>query len=304
MAVIITLILCLPLKSLGLADKVVLNERTVADLKLENATIGQLFPVFKSLFADNSHLVNNAPTNDDATATDAKFVASSVNQFGRIQYSSLIYKRAVFVEGKALTFTDKQLAVLLNKTVKQAPDDALLSTSAEVLEFLGSRAIKDILNCLETYDVTVEQAKLVSKGNNATFEVLLSLDISQFVEGVQIPLFGELQNRIYVTLNYTLGVSGAGKLLLSDGSLSVNGKNAATSRLVLDALLIALYNDKDGEPQTTQTFIDGIAAFAQVVFEHVGEIGRNALSKGMSGVDAGNSTITFLPHTSLIDFLS
>ena len=299
---IITLIFCLPLKSFGLSNKVILNEKTVADMKLENVSISQLLPIAKSLFADNSHLVNYAPTDNDVTAADVKFAASSVNQLGHIQYSTLIYKRAVFVEGKPLAFTDKQLAAMLNQTVKQSPDDVLLSTSADVLEFLGSRAIKTILECLETYDVTVEQVKVGSKGNSPTFEVLLSLDISQFVEGVKVPMFGELQGRVYVKLNYSLDVSVEGKLQLRDGTLSVNGKNTATSQKVLDALLIALNNDENGEPQTSKTFIDGIAAFTQVVFEHVGDIGSSVLKKGMNGVDIGNSTITFIPHTTLFDF--
>ena len=300
---IITLIFCLPLKSLGLSSTVVLNEKTVADMKLEDASISQLLPLAKSLFQDNSRLANYVPTGDDVTAANVKFAASSANQLGRIQYSTLIYKRAVFVESKPLTFTDRQLAAMLNQTVKQAPDDALLSTSAEVLEFLGSRAIKDVLDCLETYDVTVEQVKLASNGNLTTFDVLLSLDISQFAEGVKVPVFGELQSRVYVKLSYALGVSRAGKIQLSDGKLSVNGKNAAICEKVLDGLLIAINDDGNGEPYTAKTFIDGIAAFTQVVFEHVGDVGRSALNKGMSGVDADNSTITFITHTSLFDFV-
>ena len=304
LAIIITLIFCLPLKSLGLSDKVVINEKTVADMRLENVSINQLLPIAKSLFQDNSHLINHAPKESDVTDTDAKFAISSANQLGHIQYSTLIYKRAVFVEGKTLTFTDKQLAVLLNKTVKQAPDDLLLSTSAEVLEFLGSRSIRDILDCLETYDVTVEQVKIGSKRNSPTFEVLLSLDVSQFAEGVNVPKFGQLQSHVFVRLNYTLGVTAGGKLQLCNGELSLNGKNATTSQTVLDALLIAFNNDEEGEAKTAQTFIDGIGAFAQVVFEHVGDIGTSVLNKGMSGVDVGNSTITFLPHTKLFDFLA
>lgn len=302
LALVVTLIFCLPLKSLGLSNTVVLNEKTVADMKLEDTSASQLLPLVKSFFTDNSKLVTHAPNDSDVAATDVKFAASSANQLLQIQYSSLIYKKAVFVESKALTFDDKQLAVILNKTVKQAPDDVLLSTSAEVLQFLGSRAIKDILDCLETYDVTVEHVKLGSKGNSPTFECLLSLDISQSVQGIQVPLLGVLQDRVYVKLNYALGVSALGKLQLTDGTLSVNGKKAATSEKVLDGLLIALNDDEEGEPQTCATFLEGIAAFVQVVFEHVGYVGSSAQNLGVSGLDVANSSLTFVPHTSLLDF--
>ena len=303
LALTVAVVLCLPLKSLGLSDRVVLNEKTVAEIKLDDTSIAKLLPLAKSLFADNSSLVTNAPTGDDLTATNAKFASSSANQGGKIQYSSLIYKKAIFPDSKQLTFTDRQLAALINQTVKQAPDDLLLSTSAEILNYLGSRAIKDILHFLEVYDVTVEHVKLGSNSSSPTFECLLSLDISQYADGVQLPLFGALQSRVYVKVTYALGVSATGRLQLSDGALSLNGKSSDTSQKVLDALLIAFNNDEDGEPQTSQTFVDGIAAFIQVVFEHVGSVGSGAFSLGMSGVDVANKTLTVITHTSLLDFL-
>ena len=301
LALIITLIFCLPLKSLGMSDKVILNGKTVADMKLENCSVSQLLPIAKSLFKDNSRLVDNAPRSDDSLATDVKFAASSANQLGKISYSSLIYKNAIFTDNVKVTLTDRQLAVVLNKAVEQAPDDEVLSTSADLLQFLGSRALKDILVCLETFDVTVEHVKLGSKGNSPTFEVLLSFDVSQFVDSVNLPILNALHSRVYIKLNYTLGVSSTGKLQLTDGALSVNGKSASTSQVVLDALLIALNKD-DGEPNTSQTFIDGIAAFAQVVLAHVGSIGSSALNNGMSGVDLNNATVTFVSHSGLFEF--
>ena len=299
---IITLIFCLPLKSLGMSDKVVLNGKTVADMKLEKASISQLLPLAKSLVRDNSRLVYNAPGSGDFSSTDVKFSESSANQLWRIQYSTLIYKQAIFAENKTLLLTDKQLAVVLRKAVQQAPDDLMLSTSAEVLEYLGSRALKDILNCLETFNVTVEHVKMRYKDDLPNFEVLLSLDVSQFTDGVRLPVFGVLQSRVYVKLNYTLGVTHTGKLQLTDGTLSVNGKNAKTSQLVLDGLLIALNGDEGSEPYTAQTFIGGIAAFIQVVFEHIGDIGSDALHKGTSGLDVRDGLILFVAHTDLFDF--
>ena len=304
LAVIFTVLCCLPLKSLGLSKTVVLNGKTVSDMKLDDVSISQLWPIAKSLFKDNSRLVNNAPDGNDATATDAKFVASSLNQLGHIQYSTLIYKNATSLTSSKLTLADKQLAVVLNKTVQQAPDDVMLSTSADLLEFLGNRALKDILDCLETFKVTVEQVKLGKKGNSPTFEVLISLDISQYVDNVELSIAKDLQSRVYVTLSYALGVSLTGNLQLTEGKLSVNGKNATISPKVLDGLLIALNGDEDSEPQTSQTFIDGIGAFAQVVFEHVGDVGSSATSKGASGLDVANKTVTFITHTGLLDFLS
>lgn len=304
LAIVITVLCCLPLSNLGLSDTVVLNGKTVADLKLDDTSISQLWPIAKSLFADNSRLVNYAFDSNDVTTTDAKFAASSANQLVRIQYSTLIYKNATFLTRSALTLTDKQLAVVLNKTVKQAPDDVALSTSAEVLEFLGNRALKDILDCLKTFNVTVEQVKIGSNGNSPTFEVLISLDISQYVKDVDLPILGALQSRVYVTLSYALGATQTGSLILTDGKLSLNGKNAEISQKVLDGLLIALNDDEDSEPQTSQTFIDGIAAFTQVVFEHVGDVGTSALSKGASGLDVSKKTVTFITHVSLLDILS
>ena len=301
LALIISLIFSLSLKSLGMSDKFVLNGKTVADMKLESASLGKLLPLAKSFLKDNSRLADNAPSSTDLTSTDVKFAASSVNQQGSIKYSSLIYKNVIFDDNKTVTFGDKQLAVALRKAVEQAPDDVLLSTSADVLEFLGNRALKDILNCLETFDVTVEHVKL---GHSSTLEVLLSLDISKFVGELKVPMFGVMQSRVYLKLNYALGVSTSGKLQLTDGTLSVNGKSAATSQMVLDGLLIALNTDEDSEPNNSKTFIDGIATFTQVVFEHIGDIGSGALNKGISGVNLSNLTISFVPHTGLFDFLN
>ena len=303
LALIFTILCCIPLKSLGLSDTVVLNGKTIADLKLDDVSVSRLWPIAKSLFTDNSRLVDYPHDASDVASTNSKFAASSANQLGTVQYSTLIYKNATFATGSALTLTDKQLAVVLDKAVKQAPDDLMLSTSADVLEYLGSRSLKDVLDCLETFNVTVEQVKMGSKSNSPTFEVLISIDISQYVKDVDLSILGTLQSRVYVTLTYALGATQTGNLQLKDGELSVNGKNAAMSQKVLDGLLIALNDDANGAPQTSQTFIDGIAAFAQVVFEHVGDVGTSIFNKGASGLDATNKTITFITHTSLLDLL-
>ena len=294
LAVATAVVFSLPLRSLGLSDKVVLNDKTVADMRLEEENFSRLLPIVRSLCKDNSRLVNYAPSSSDVTSTAAKFAPSTANILGHIQYSSLIYKSATFFNGKALTFTDRALAVLLRETVKQAPDDLLLSTSAEVMDYLGERALKEILDYLEAFDVTVEQVKLTSKRSLPLFELLLSIDISQFVEGVELPIFGALYDRVYVNLSYRLDVDSLGNLLLTDGTLSLNGKNADTSKKVLDGLLIAL---SDNEYLTSQAVLDGIASFVQVVFEHVGVIGSNLQNKGMSGVDITNATMTFVPQS-------
>ena len=303
LALIIVIICSLPLKSLGLSDTVVINGKTIADLKLDDASISQLWPIAKSLFNDNSSLVDYGFDNSDVATTDSKFTASSANQLGTVQYSTLIYKNATYPSHSAVTLSDKQLAVVLGKAVEQAPDDLMLSTSADVLEYLGNRALKDVLDCLETFNVTVEQVKMGSKGNSPTLEVLISLDISQYVKDIDVPVLGALQSHVYATLTYALGATKSGNLQLTDGELSINGKNAATSQKVLDGLLIALNDDEDSEPQNSQTFIDGIATLTQVVFEHVGDVGTSALNKGASGLDAINKTITFITHTSLLDLL-
>ena len=279
-------------EQLGVSDKPILNGKSIADMKLECYKPKDVWPLAKSLFRDNSSLVDYAPTSDDRAAVDSAFALSSISGLTGVQYSKLIYRSASFVNSRLLILTDRQLCALLNSTVKQAPSDLLLSTGADILEFLGSREIKQILDVLEEFDVTVEQIKLTSEADTPHFEMLISLDISKYAQDFSAPFLGRLNSRVYATVNYCLNVDENGFVNLYSPVVLVNGKDADLSRTVLDGLFIAMNEDENSDPMSTNSLTDGISAFVGVVFEHVGCIG-NGVSYGLVGVDAANRTIFF-----------
>ncbi|MCH5156499.1 MAG: hypothetical protein J1G02_01315 [Clostridiales bacterium] len=275
---------------MGFSDKPILNGKSIADMKLSSYTPKDLMPLAKSLFKDNSSLVKYAPDGSDRQALDDCFNKSDIVTLTEIRYSRLIYRSAEFYNPRLLLLTDKQLSALLNNVVNQAPSDILLATSAEVLEYLGVKAIKDVLNCLDEYDVTVEQIELTN-GNVPHMQMLLSMDISKHTDGVKVPFFGKLSSKVYVALDYDVNVTTDGEIDLRYVSLSVNGKDSELSEKVLDGLFIALSNSDN--PMTTQALAKGVAAFVAVVFEHVGRIGNGTVF-GLTGVDGANKTICFV----------
>ena len=280
-------------EKMGLSDKQILNGKSLADMHLQDYTPKDLAPLAKSLFRDNSSLIQYSPAKEDKQALDSAFEKSDIATLTGIHYSRLIYRSATFPNARLLLFTDRQLSTMLNNVVKQAPDDILLSTSAEILEFLGVRAIKDVLDCLEEYEVTVEQLQLTSMDGTPHMEMLLSLDISKHTEGVRIPLMGKLNPKVYVALNYSVAVTAQGEIDLSYASLSVNGKDTELSERVLDGLFVALSSSESSTPMSTKSLAEGVASFVGVVFEHVGRVGNGTLF-GMSGVDTQSRTVCFV----------
>lgn len=295
-AIVIAVLYNTTFEKMGLGDKPLINDKSIADMKLQDYTPRDLMPLAKSLFRDNSLLVGYSPTNDDKQTLDNIFDKSDIATLTDIRYSRLIYRSATFSVPALQTLTDKQLSALLNNVVKQAPTDILLSTSAEVLHYLGVKAIKNVLDCLVEYDVTVEQIELTVEDNTPHFQMLMSMDISKHTQGVSVPLMGKLNPKVYVSLNYVVNVTADGEIDLSYESLSVNGKDSELCEKVLDGLFIALSNG-DGNPMSTQALAQGIAAFVAVVFEHVGRIG-NGTSFGMCGVDVTNRAICFETNSS------
>lgn len=281
-------------EKMGLSNKAVLNGKTISDMNLQDYTPRDLAPLVKSLFKDNSALVKYPPQSDDMQVVNKAFEKSDIAGLTEIHYSRLIYRSATFLDSRLLLFTDKQLSALLNKVVKQAPNDLLLSTSADILEFLGVRAIKDVLACLEEYDVTVEQIQLTAQDGKPHLQMLLSLDISKHTQGVRVPFLGSLNPHVYVALDYSLNVTVDGKIDLTFVSLSVNGKDPELSEKVLDGLFVALNNSDIGNLMTTQSLADGVAAFVGVVFEHIGFVGNDAAGSLLPGVDTTNKTICFV----------
>ena len=291
-AVIVYVLLNQTFEQLGVSEAPLINGKSIADMKLEGYKPIEVLPLAKSLFTDNGSLVNYVPSNDDTEAVDEVFKQSDINTLTGVHYSRLIYKSANFPTVRLLELTDKQLCALLNSTVKQAPSDLLLSTSAEILAYLGSKQIKDILDILEQFDVTVEQIKLLNKADVPHMELLISLDISQYAQGFYVPFWGEMNSRVYVNIDYCLNVSDAGIISLDSPVLSVNGKDAELSQKVLDGLFIAMNNDENSDPISTNSLAEGVSAFIGVVFEHVGHVG-NGLNLGACGVNVQNRTIRF-----------
>ena len=280
-------------EQLGVSDVPLLNGKTIADMKLESYKPIDVWPLAKSLFKDNSSLVDNAPNSDDLAAVDGIFEQSSISSvLMGIQYSQLIYRSASFVNSRLLIFTDKQLCALLNSTVKQAPNDLFLSAGGEILSHFGSEEVKQILDLLEEFDVTVEQIKLLSEDGTPHFEMLISLDISKYTQDFSLPFLDKMNPRIYVTVNYRLDVDENGFINLNSPVLSVNGNDAELSCAVLDGLFIAMNNDENSDPISTKMLTEGVSAFVGVVFEHVGSIG-NGSSYGLTGVDVTNRNICF-----------
>ena len=289
-AIVIGVLFNTTFEKMGVSDKPVLNGKSIADMKLEQYTPKDLMPLAKSLFRDSSSVVNYAPSTGDRQALDSVYMLSSIASLTGIHYSRLIYTSATFANVKILALTDKQLSALLNNVVRQAPNDILLSPTAELLEYLGVKAIKDVLDCIVEYDVTVEQMKLTAVDKAPHMQLLLSMDISKHTEGVRVPLMGKLDPKVYVALDYVVGVSVEGAIELSFVSLSVNGKDPAISERVLDGLFIAL---SKGTPMTTKSLAKGLASFLGVIFEHVGVIG-NGTTIGASGLNVDNKTIYFV----------
>ena len=292
LAVVVVVLLYQPFDKLGLSDKPLINGKTLADMKLESYKPIELLPLAKSLFRDNGHLVDYAPGSSDLAAVDGVFAQSSIAGLIEVHYSKLIYKSAKFASNRLLIFTDKQLCALLNSTVKQAPSDLLLSTSAEILAFLGSKQIKDILDVLEDFDVTIEQIKLFSKDDTPRLELLISLDVSKYTKDISVPFWGKMNSRVYLDIGYRLNVSDTGDVDLDSPVLSVNGKDAELSQAVLDGLFIAMNKNENSDPISTNSLTKGVSAFIGVVLEHVGYV-CNGTSYGMSGVNLTNRTICF-----------
>lgn len=286
------------LEKIGISDKKLINGKSLADMKLQDYTPKDLYPLVKSLFRDNSSLVNYSPASSDRQALDKAFETSSIaTLLTGIRYSRLIYSSATFSNERLLVFTDKQLSALLNNVVRQAPSDVLLSTSAAILEYLGVKAIKEVLDCLVEYNVTVEQVRLTAKDGTPHLKLLLSMDISKHAEGVHVVFLGDLNPKVYVGLDYSVNVTSDGEIDLTYVSLSVNGKDPDLSEKVLDGLFIALNKSKTKKPMSTKSLADGVASFLAVIFEHVGVIG-DATSAGMSGVDTAKRTISFVAAAS------
>ena len=301
-AVTISVLFGKTFEEIGISNEPLLNGKSIADMQLQHYKPKEIWPLASSLFRNNSSLVNYAPSSDELTATNKIFAQSSIkNKLNAVvQYSKLIYESATFydqtiVASGLLVLTDKQLCAVLNSTVKQAPNDLLLKTSADILDFLGSRQIKQILDLLEEFDVTVEQIRLFEKDEVPHLQILMSLDISQQTKDLYVPFLGRPNPRVYVDVDYCLSVTETGFISLSTPMLSVNGQDAALSRAVLDGLFIALA-DEGADPMTTQSLADSVAAFVGVVFEHVGSVGNNT-SLGMSGVDATAHTLCFVANT-------
>ncbi|MCH5152040.1 MAG: hypothetical protein J1F65_05240 [Clostridiales bacterium] len=283
-------------EQLGVSDVPLINGKTIADMNLEGYKPVDVWPLAKSLFKDNSSLMDYAPNDDDLAAVNNIFKTSSISLgLTGVHYSELIYSSATFVNSRLLIFTDKQLCALLNSVVKQAPNDLLLSAGGEILAYLGSKEIKEILDLLEEFDVTVEQIKLLSEDDTPHLELLISLDISKYTQDFYLPVLGKINSRIYVTVNYRLNVDENGFIKLYSPVLFVNGNDAKLSQAVLDGLFIAMNNDENSDPMSTKSLTDGVSAFVGVVFEHVGCIG-NGSSYGLMGVDVTNRTICLVSH--------
>lgn len=289
LATVAVLLLNLSPKQLGIADEEILNGKSIADMDLQDVKLIEALPIAKSLCSDNSKLIDYPPQKQDVIAVDSVFTDSSLTTLIQPLYSSLIYRTARFNSRNHLVLTDKQLAALINKVIQQTPTDPVLSTIGDLLEFLQSSVLKDVLYYLEYYEVTFEQLKLVDCANTARMQIALSMNISQYVDGVSLPLFGKMNGKIYALLDYSADVSIGGKLRLKDATLSVNGKNAELSERLLNGLFIALAGDS--EPMTVATVTDGIALFIRTVLEHVGKLEGGIL--GSSGINTANSTLTF-----------
>ena len=287
-AVTVAVLFSRTFEQLGLGDKPLVNGKSLADMQLEQYTPKQVYPLAKSLFRDNRSLVKYAPEASDLAAVDNAFEYTSIDFVWGVQYSNLIYRSASFAKSTQLVLSDKQLCALLNNVVKQAPDDVLLSTSAEILAYLGSKQIKDILDILQQYDVTIEQIRLLDKDGTSHMELLISLDISAYTQDASVAFAKKLNPRIYAYIDYRLDVSDTGIVNLSNPQLSVNGKDVEISQAVLDGLFVAL----DSSDISTKTVTQGISAFIAVVLEHVGRVGTET-QYGMCGVNMAKRTIRF-----------
>ena len=126
-------------------------------------------------------------------------------------------------------------------------------------------------------------------------KIVLSLDVSNYVG--QFDLLGDaISKTVFVVLDYKAEVDNNGKLVLTDGTLSINGQDTQISTLVLDALFLAFSND---EVATSQQLTSTIGTFATTVVNNVGKIGKfdaETENIGWAGIDSHNHIVYFVTY--------
>lgn len=296
---VVAIVLCIVLaqlspKQIGVETQPVINGKSFQDLGLAETKIGQLIPLAVSLFNDNSSLAQNRPSEQDGLDADNCFRNSTIHA-EPVNYGLLVATPCKFQTKHQFYLSEKQLCYVANSALSQLVDLQNNGDVSSILQQNGMENLLTVLAVMQQFNVEICGLSLEEVEGSLHCKIVLSLDVSNYVG--QFDLLGDaISKTVFVVLDYKAEVDNNGKLVLADGTLSINGQDTQISTLVLDALFLAFSNDGAA---TSQQLTSTIGTFATTVVNNVGKIGKfdaETENIGWAGIDSYNHIVYFVTY--------
>ncbi len=297
--VVVAIALCVVLaqlspKQIGVEQEIIINGKSWQELGLADIKVKDLLPLVISLFNDNSFLAQNSPSEQDGVDADNCFRNSTVYS-QPVNYGLLVENQCIFQTKHQFYLSEKQLCYVANSALSQLVEPQKEGDVSPILQQDVMDNLQNVLVVMQQFNVVICGLSLEEAEGSLHCKVVLSLDISNYVG--QFDVLGDaISKTVFVVLDYKAEVDTDGKLVFSDGTLSINGQDTQISTLVLDALLLVFSNDVVA---TSEQLTSTIGIFATTVVNNVGKIGKfdaKTENLGWAGMDSNNHIVYFVTY--------
>lgn len=245
----------------------------------------ELTDVVKTMYVipDESTFINNPFTKNDETSAENKLLSVGFPKTasGKIDYSKITGEDFAVItspdyEDDHLGLTDREIAAVM----------AQILDSGVLVPELGG------LSYLDTLNMYVKEVSITPLGTNKsivigkeTFEsfseanisIIIKIDmtsaISRMAESFDTPLFllnMLIPNTVYMSTSFDAVKNEDGSWGYKNSSLSINGKTAKQSEVVLNLLISFIYSNDP--TMTIQKLADEISSMSLLCFDLIGDI--------------------------------
>lgn len=255
---------------------------------------------------ENEFIINPHTKNDEASAKNKLIqVGFPKLSSGEIDYSKMVSSDFVVItsadyESDYLELTDREVAAIMDSILQsgvlipELPQLSFLNTlsmSVKEVQITPTgvyEKIKIIIEGNEPEENEPEENKLeegeleesfyeIKNYSSADISITIKINledaISQMSKNLDVPLFLLnliLPNDIYLTSSFSTSVGEDGKWEYSNSTLSINGKSAEQSKVVLNLLISFIY--ASDENMTIEQLANQIADLVGLSFEIIGNV--------------------------------